>query len=344
MGTQFALVYDLAVAAILIGMLFSGLKRGFASAVVSLAAVVIGFICAMTLSKPISDSIYTSYVEQPVKQTVNIAIDEVMGSVVMDGIENVDFSTVRVNGVAVEDIEPNYSGTNKALFDLSSVDLSDTGLADVDLTKFGIATDADLSDMNGKTAEFTMTDINRYGLGQMITAQVIAINMQNSEIYRAFITFTDSVGEAVPLFFGDMSAQVSVGSIEPIRSVVLIMQSAHVNIRDAVIDGIVKPCFNVTVQTIVFSVIFFAVVIILNLVAKLLKFVNKIPVIGGFNSFCGGLVGIVQGLITVCVVCLLVRVIVVMSGGNIIFFNNAVIDSTMIFSFFYDFEFLNFIS
>ena len=344
MGTQFALVYDLAIAAILIGMLFSGLKRGFASAVVSLAAVVVGFICAMAFSKPISNSIYTSYVEQPVKQTVNIAIDEFMGSVVMDGIENVDFSTVRVNGVSVEDIEPNYSGTNKALFDLSSVDLSDTGIADVDLTKFGIPVDADYSNMNGKTAEFTMTDINRYGLGQMIAAQVIAVNMQDSEIYRVFITFTRSVGDAVPLFFGNMSEQIAAGSIEPLRSIVLIMQSAHVNIRDAVIDGIVKPCFNVTVQTIVFSVIFFAVVIILNLVAKLLKFVNKIPVIGGFNSFCGGLVGLIQGLLTVCVVCLLVRVIVVMSGGNIIFFNNAVIDSTMIFSIFYDFEFLNFIS
>lgn len=344
MGTQFALVYDLAIAAILIGMLFSGLKRGFASAVVSLAAVVIGFICAMTFSKPITSSIYTSYVEQPVKQTVNIAIDEVMGSVIMDGIENVDYSTVRVSGVSVEDIEPNYSGTNKALFDLSSVDLSDTGIAAVDLTRFGISADTDFSDMNGKTAEFTMTDINRYGLGQMIVAQVIAVNMQNSEIYRTFITFTDSVGEAVPLFFGSMSQQISEGSVEPLRSIVLIMQSAHVNVRDAVIDGIVKPCFNVTVQTIVFAVIFFAVVIILNILAKLLKFVNKIPVIGGFNSFCGGIVGAVQGFLTICVVCLLVRVIVVMSGGNIIFFNNAVIDETMIFSFFYDFEFLNFIS
>ncbi len=343
MGTQFAIVYDLAVAAILIGMLFSGIKRGFASAIVSLAAVVVAFICAITLSKPITGAIYTSYVEQPVKQTVNIAIDEVMGSVVMEGIENLDYSTVKVGGVSIEDIVPNYSGTNKAVLDLSSVDLSETGISEVDLTKFGLSADTDYSNISGKTAEFTMTDINRYGLGKMVVAQVIAVNMQNSEIYRTLITFTDSVGDAVPAYFGTMSTHISKGSVDPLRSIVLIMQTARLNLRDAVIEGIIRPCFNVTVQTIVFAVIFFAVVIILNLVAKLLKFVNKIPVIGGFNAFCGGVVGLVQGLLTVCITCLLVRVIAVMSGGNIIFFNNAVIDSTIVFKYFYDFEFLNFI-
>ncbi len=343
MGTQFAIVYDLAVAAILIGMLFSGIKRGFASAIVSLAAVVVAFICAITLSKPITGAIYTSYVEQPVKQTVNIAIDEVMGSVVMEGIENLDYSTVKVGGVSIEDIVPNYSGTNKAVLDLSSVDLSETGISEVDLTKFGLSADTDYSNISGKTAEFTMTDINRYGLGKMVVAQVIAVNMQNSEIYRTLITFTASVGDAVPAYFGTMSTHISKGSVDPLRSIVLIMQTARLNLRDAVIEGIIRPCFNVTVQTIVFAVIFFAVVIILNLVAKLLKFVNKIPVIGGFNAFCGGVVGLVQGLLTVCITCLLVRVIAVMSGGNIIFFNNAVIDSTIVFKYFYDFEFLNFI-
>lgn len=344
MGTQFALLYDLAIAAILIGMLFSGLKRGFASAIVSLAAVVVGFICAMTLSEPISNMIYDSFVEQPLKQTVNIAIDDVMEKMVMEGVEDLDYSVVRVNGVSVEDIQPDYSGTNKALFDLSSVDLSETGISELDLTKFGLFSDMDYSDMNGKTAEFTMTDVDRYGLGQMIVAQVIAVNMQNSEFYRTFITFTDSVGEAVPLFFGNMADGIRKGSDAPMRSVILIMLNAPVNVRDAVVGGIIEPCFTVLVQTLLFTLIFFGVVIILNLIAKALKFVNKIPLLGGLNSVLGGAVGLVQGVLTVCVICLMVRVIVVLSGGNVIFFNNAVIDSTMMFGFFYDFEFLNFIS
>ncbi len=343
MGTQFAIVYDLAVAAILIGMLFSGMKRGFASAVVGLVAVVAAFVCAMSFSAPITNVIYERYVEDSLKKSVNIAINEVMGTLTLDGIENVDYSAITVNGVHVDSIRPNYSGTNKALLDLTVVDLSKTGLSDVDLSKFGITADTDFSAMSGKTAEFTMTDINRYGLGEMIVAQVIAVNMQNSELYRTLITFTDSVGEAVPAYFGSMSEQISKGSVDPLRSIVLVMQSAHLNVRDAVIEGIVKPCFNVTVKTIVFAVIFFAVLIVLTLVAKFLQFVNKIPLIGGLNAALGGVIGIVQGLITVCISCLLVRAIAVMSGGNIIFFNNAVIDSTTVFKYFYEFEFLNFI-
>ncbi len=343
MGTQFAIVYDIAVAAILIGMLFSGMKRGFASAVVGLVATVAAFACAMMFSRPISNAIYVNFVEQPLNQSVNIAIDSVMGSIAFDGIENVDYDEVTVNGVPVGDIRLSNSGTNKILLDLSVVDLSRTGISDVELSKFGIPADTDFSAMSGKTAEFTMTDINRYGLGQMVVAQVIAVNMQNSEIYRTLITFTDSVGEAVPAYFGTMSAQISKGSVDPLRSIVLIMQSAQLNVRDAVIEGIVKPCFNVTVQTIVFAVIFFVVVILLNLIAKLLQFVNKIPLIGGLNAFLGGIVGLVQGAVAVCISCLLVRVIAVMSGGNIIFFNNTVIDSTIVFKYIYDFEFLNFI-
>ena len=343
MGTQFALLYDLAIAAILIGMLFSGMKRGFASAIVSLVAVVVGFICAMTLSEPISDKIYGSFVEKPLNQTVNIAIDDVMEKMVMEGVEDLDYSVIRVNGVAVEDIQPDYSGTNKALFDLASVDLSETGIAELDLTKFGLFADMDYTDMDGKTAEFTMTDIDRYGLGQMVVAQVIAVNMQNSEFYRTFVTFTDSVGEAVPVFFGNMADGIRKGSDAPMRSVILIMLNAPVNAREAVVGGIIEPCFTVAVQTLLFAVIFFGVVIILNLIAKALKFVNKIPLLGGLNSILGGVVGLVQGVLTICVICLLVRVIVVLSGGNVIFFNNAVIDGTMVFEFFYDFEFLNFI-
>lgn len=343
MGTQFALVYDLAVAAILIGMLFSGLNRGFASAIVSLSAVVVGFICAMLLSGPVSEQIYVSVVEEPLNAKVNIAIDDVMGKMVMEGIEDVDYSAIRVNGVSVEEIHPDYSGTNKTLFDLDSVDLSETGIADVDLTKFGISADADFSDMDGKTAEFTMTDIDRYGLGQMIVAQVIAVNMQNSEYYRTFITFTDSVGDAVPMFFGNMAKGIRQGSEAPMRSVILIMMNAPLNAREAVVDGIIKPCYTVAVKTLLFFVIFFVVVIVLNLLSKLLKFVNKIPVIGGVNVVCGGAVGLIQGVFIVFVICLLVRVIVVLSGGNIIFFNNAVIDNTYVFDFFYNFDMLNFI-
>ena len=48
MGSQFAIVYDILIAVVLVFAIFSGAKRGFVSAVVGIAAVFVGFFCAMT--------------------------------------------------------------------------------------------------------------------------------------------------------------------------------------------------------------------------------------------------------------------------------------------------------
>lgn len=343
MGTEFAIIYDIVAVAIMIGMVFAGMKKGFASAVVSLVSVIVAFAAAMLLSGPISGAIYTGTVERPVKKTVNIALDEAMGAIKLEGIADIDYSAILVSDVPVADITPDYTGTNKAMFDLSDLDLSATGIDKLDLSDFGIPSDTDFSSVNAKTAEFTMTDIDRYGLDRMIVAQYIAVSMQKTVLYENFSDFAESVGEAVPMFFGSMAGDISSGSIPALRSVVLIMQDASVSIRDAVIEGIVEPCVTIAVQTVTFTMIFILVLIGLSIAAKLLKFVNKIPLIGGVNSLLGGLLGIVEGLVTVCMACIVVRLITTLSGGNVMFFNNAAIESTYVFRLFYDFEFLNFL-
>ncbi len=343
MGTEFAIVYDLVVVAILIGMLFAGLKKGFASSVISLAAVFVAFACAMIFSEPITNGLYTDIVEKPVEEAVSSALDETMDTVDLAEISEIDYSMVMISGVAADDIEPRYISSSKAIIDLSDLDLSATGISKADLTRFGISEETDFSSVNAKTAEFTMTDIEHYGLGQMAVAQYIAVSMQKTELFDMFADFAAGVGEAVPVFFGTMSEEIVNGSVPALRSVVLVMLSTTSNAKDAVISGIVEPCVRIAVQTIAFAVIFIVVSILLNLLAKLLEFVNKIPVIGGLNSFCGGVVGVVQGLLTICIVCLAVRMVTVLTGGDIMFFNNAAIDSSIIFKYFYEIELLNFI-
>ena len=61
-------------------------------------------------------------------------------------------------------------------------------------------------------------------------------------------------------------------------------------------------------------------------------------------SMGGGVCGAVSGLISICVICILVRFIVTLSGGNVLLLNDTAIDSTFIFRYFYNFEFLNFLT
>ncbi len=344
MGTEFAIIYDIAVVAVFVGMMFAGLKKGFASAVVSLAAVFVAFACAMLFSEPITNLVYENVVEKPVKDAVSSTLDETVGAITLGNLADLNYEAIEISGVPVGEITPDYKGTNKAVIDLSDVDLSGTGISNEDLTNFGIEAGFDFSSVNAKTAEFTMTDIDRYGLPQMVVAQVIAVNMQDTLLLRQITAFARNVGEAVPMFFGDMSKEIINGSIPSIRSVILIMQESSVSAREAIINGIVEPCCRIAVQTIAFAVIFIVVSIVLSLLARMLEFVNKIPIIGGINSFCGGVVGIAQGLLTVCIICLAVRMITVLTGGTVMFFNNSAINSTFLFKIFYEFDFLNFIS
>lgn len=341
--TNFAIIYDVITVGLLVGMMFAGLKRGFASAVVSLVAVVVAFACAMLISGPVADHAYKSFAQQPIEQTVSSAIDDQVGAITLSSLSDVDYSAIRINGTAVEDYRLDYGGQNKVVMDLSDVDLSSCGITVEELESFGLSGDIDLSSVSGKNAEFTRTDIERYGLGRMVVAQIIAVNIKHSSSFGAIAEFAKGVGEAVPVFFGGMAEDIVDGKAPAIRPVILIMQTSSASFKDAVIGGIIEPCVKILVQTVAFAIIFCIVLIILNLLSRLLRFVNKIPVIGGLNSFCGGLVGLVEGVFSVFVACIVVRLITILCGGTIMFFNAADIDSTFVFKVFYNFEFLNFI-
>ena len=112
------------------------------------------------------------------------------------------------------------------------------------------------------------------------------------------------------------------------------------SVKSAVIDHMLRPAFTLVMKTIFFAVIFIVVSCVLDIVARLLKVVNKVPVIGSVNGLLGG----VCGLISICVICILVRFIVTLSGGNVLLLNDTAIDSTFIFRYFYNFEFLNFLT
>lgn len=343
MGEQFSLIYDIVVGALLLGMLLSGMKRGFASAVVGLVAIAAGFVCAMLFSEPIAVGLYDNIAAEPINKAVTSVMDEALDSLTLKGLSDADYSMITVEGVAVEDLQPDFSTANISTYDLSGVDLSKLQLDEEELKKFGFAADVDLSDLNGKIAEFTVTDIDRYGLGRMIVAQVISVNALNAEVFRSFKEFAVEIGEAVPMFFGSMADKIENGDVGAVRSIVLIMMTTGNTAKEAVITGIVEPCFMILVQTLAFVIIFFAVSVILSAVAKALEFVNKIPLVGGLNVVLGGAVGILQGLIAVCVVCIIVRVITTLSGGNVMFFNNTAIQESYVFKYFYDYDFINFL-
>ena len=152
------------------------------------------------------------------------------------------------------------------------------------------------------------------------------------------------IGGLFPAQFQDISQGISDGEISMVRSLVLTMIDCSSSVKSAVIDHMLRPAFTLVMKTIFFAVIFIVVSCVLDIVARLLKVVNKVPVIGSVNGLLGGVCGAVSGLISICVICILVRFIVTLSGGNVLLLNDTAIESTFVFRYFYNFEFLNFLT
>lgn len=344
MGTQFAFIYDIIVLAVVGGMIFAGVKKGFASVIVSIAAVFVAFLCAMMFSAPISEAIYNNFIEKPVSEAVDSALDESMGAITLSGMDEVDYDKITISGVPAAEYKPKYEGTGKAVVDLSDLGFSGTGIENADLSVFGISGDTDFSSVNAKTAEFTMSEIETYGMGKLAAAQYIAVCAVGSDFFSSFTDYAGSLEKALPSFFTGMAQDIEGGSASTMRTVVLNMLDATSSVKEAVVGKIVKPVFVMAVQTLLFIVIFIVVLIIVDIIARALKIVNKVPVIGSVNSVLGGAAGLVQGLITVCIICIVFRFGIALSGGDVIFFNEMTINSTYIFKWFYNFEFLNFLT
>lgn len=342
MGEKFAFAFDIAVIAIFALLAFAGMKRGFAKVVLGLTSTILAFSAAFLLSGPIASAAYGSYVEKPIEEKLDDAAGKMLSDLTLGNIPNMDFSKVKINGSYADDIEPNYAGTRKAVVDLSKLDLSETGLTKADLVKLGVKDDSNLKNLNGKTAEFSMDDVDKHGLGKLAAAQYIAVQLVKLPQFENFGSISESIRKYLPSISGS-AASDSMG-VSAARSVVINMLDTKDSFKGAVLNGIIKPNCVLLFRTIAFGAIFLLVNLALRIVTAATKLITKIPVAGKLNSALGLVLGLVEGLFVVFLVCLATRLVVSLGSANSILFNQTAIDSTFLFKMFYNFDFLNFLT
>ena len=104
------------------------------------------------------------------------------------------------------------------------------------------------------------------------------------------------------------------------------------SIEESVVRPVMEPLLEITV----FAASFIILVAVVSLVAKGSKVVNEIPVIGGFNSFFGGVFGIANGIIGLCVAAFILEFII-SAGIFPEYFSEKIISETYLFHWIYDF-------
>lgn len=343
MGTEFFWFYDVILAAILIGMMFIGAKNGFVRMVLSLCAFAASFVIALMISNGVSGWIYDSFISKPLEQTISTSINDALGDNVVTQIGKIDMEKAKINGKSIDSLELKADKAGKVTVNLGNVNLSNTGISKVDLTSFGVDKNVDYSNIDLGSVQIYESDIEKYGIENMILTEVLAQNIKNSEVADSVNEIIDKVGETVPALDlkGKTIEDIDSGTINSV--VVSVVQSSG-NPGKAVLDNVAKPIVLVPLRTIIFVVLFILVFIILSIVIKATSVINKLPLIGKLNSLLGGVAGLLQGLVIVFIVVIIAHMAVELTNNTLIFLNDMTINKSFAFSKIYNFSFLDFLN
>lgn len=343
MGTQFFWIFDVAVAATLIGFIFMGVKKGFVSVLLSLLALVLAFCTALFTSESIAEAIYDNIMSDAITDEVKGQIDGLLGDGLVSELKGVDISKAKVNGRPLSEIITGQDNIGKISIDLSRLDMSETGIANVDLSSLGVSSeDKDFSSVNLGMVEYSLTDVEKYGVDTLILSSVIAEEIKNGTALGTVTDIIDTVADSLPFYVPGSTGEENTGSILEKITASAISTVQTDNLAHRIADDIIKPVILVPMRTLIFAAIFVIIVVAVNLLAKLFKAVNEIPVIGGINKLFGAVAGFVQAAVVIFLVCIFVQVIVSLTGNEIIFLNTMTIDETYVFKYIYYFDFLNF--
>lgn len=344
MGSEFSIVFDIVVVAVIGCMAFAGWKKGFAKVIINLVSTVLAFALGMILSAPIADSIYKDLIEKPLKEQISSVISDQLdssglSSFQLGGLGEIDTDKIVISGTPITEYRVDYKGGTMAVVDLSKLDMSGTGISAEDLKKLGIKTNADLTKFNAGTAEFTKSEVEKYGIGKLVTAQFAAVNLAQTEMFKDFNKISDAVAKFIPSFSTKGSTENV--TISGVRTAALFMIDTGKTVTDAIMEDIVAPNCIVFIRTIVFVLIFILVQVVLGIIAGTTKILNKIPVIGKANSVLGLITGLCEGVIVVFIICMVTKFFVVISSDGAIMLNSSTIDQTFLFKHIYELSFIN---
>ena len=105
-------------------------------------------------------------------------------------------------------------------------------------------------------------------------------------------------------------------------------------IAASVEESVIRPVMEPLIETAIFAASLIVLIAVVSLVAKGSKVVNEVPVIGGFNSFFGGVFGIINGAISLCVGAIILKFII---SAEIFpeYFSEEIISKTYLFRWIY---------
>lgn len=87
-------------------------------------------------------------------------------------------------------------------------------------------------------------------------------------------------------------------------------------IASVVESGVIRPVVEPLLQTVIFIATLIILMFVVTLLAKGSKTFNRVPVIGGINSFLGAVMGIINGGVLLCAAAAIISLIISAKGSS----------------------------
>lgn len=339
MGYEFFWFYDLILVAVIIAALFNGIKKGAVAVIISAVAAIVGFIVAFAGCNIISDAIYTSSIKEPLTEYIDETVEDTVSFDIIDGLAEIDMTKTIVKEKYISEEDLSFNDKGIAILDLSTANMSETGMSEAKLSIFGIDEEFNYNEVKIGNIEITRDELEKYGFNTIILAHTLSTNITSGELYNTFKDIGAKISEAVPLVFGNYDDKVSEGKTDTLYELVLsVIYVDNGNFGEVIVDNIVDPFILIPMKVLIFVLLFIIVVSLLNLIAKAAKIINKIPVIASLNELLGAVLSLAEALIIMIVICTVIRFIISIGGDSLIFLNEATIDKTILFKVLYSFD------
>jgi uncharacterized membrane protein required for colicin V production len=337
MGTQFSWFYDLLIVAIVLGITFRCVKRGFVSSVVGLVSVAAAFVISIILSGFLSAMIYENFVKEQALRHIDSSIGGMVGDTALSRLSGeVDPSQILIGGEPLSAIDITPDTVGKIDIDLRDVDLSRTGIDLSDIDFFGIDAE-DLTSIDAGRAVLTSPELAESDLGTLIMAKVLTGTMQESEEFEAVAEAAQAVSGFLPQLTGAGGVNDAVSKV-----IVSVLESTETGIAAAILDNLIAPVILIPLRTLIFFIFFVIICLTASFITKKLSVINRIPVIGSVNSFLGFAVGVLKSAVIIFVICIGLNILITLTGNNIIFLNTMTIEESFIFKHIYNFDLISF--
>lgn len=108
----------------------------------------------------------------------------------------------------------------------------------------------------------------------------------------------------------------------------------YTSIAENISESVMEPVLFPIIKTLIFAIVLIILFSIVSVIAKGSKAVNDVPVIGGANSFFGGVFGILNGILELCIGAVILR-FVISAGIFPEYFSEEIIEKTYIFKMIY---------